>query len=171
MSCTILTGGITKGCLPNQGGVQKVYITDFENVLSVTESNGTVSAITLASATSYYGFEFNRDTAEMQDNVTINIQNGTNYQAQMVTLIIPRREVAKRNVLKLLLNKTLSIIVEDFNGLYWLMGRTNGMLLSELPSSSGKAAGDLNGYTLTLTGQEPEQAPEVTSGIIAGLIA
>jgi hypothetical protein len=38
-------------------------------------------------------------------------------------------------------------------------------------SGSGTAQGDRNGYTLNFSGGEKELAPEVASGIIAGLTA
>ncbi len=170
MSCTLLTGGILKDCANNLGGVKKIYITDFVNVLSVTETTGTLTAITMASGTVFYEFEFNKNTSTFGEVATVSLENGSLFYDQTVTLKIPRREVAKRNVLKLLMQKDLAVIVQDENGLYWYIGETNGANVTELPSESGTAKGDFNGYTITMKGQEPEQAPEVDSAIIAGLL-
>ena len=45
------------------------------------------------------------------------------------------------------------------------LGRANGLDVS-VATSTGTALGDLNGYTLTITGLEPEMAPSVDSSII-----
>ncbi len=170
MSCVLLTGGIAKDCDNNLGGVKKIYITDFVNVLTVTETTGTLTAITMASGTVFYDFEFNKNTSTFGEVATVSLENGSLFYDQTVTLKIPRREVSKRNTLKLLMQKDLAVIVLDSNDLYWYVGRTNGANVTELPSESGTAKGDFNGYTITIKGQEPEQAPEVDSTIIAGLL-
>ena len=71
---------------------------------------------------------------------------------------------AKRNeILLVARNRNLKVIFEDNNGKYWLMGLTRGAVVSAGTSVTGTAVGDLNGYTLTLTAQEPEMAYEVQS--------
>ena len=66
--------------------------------------------------------------------------------------------------------KRLSIIVKDQNGLNWVLGMTNGMDLTTNEGGSGTAKADLNGYTLTFTGEEPEMASTVSDAILATLI-
>lgn len=176
MACncsTLLTGGIAKGCENNTGGIQKIYIADACSVESITAANGEISDITMVTdspAPLFYEFSFNRNTSEFTENATVNVENGSLYYAQTVTLVIPRREVAKRNVLALLMNKDMAVIVKDQNGLYWYMGEVNGMLVTELPSGTGKAKGDLNGYTITLTGEEPAQAQQVEEAAVLAVI-
>jgi hypothetical protein len=76
-----------------------------------------------------------------------------------------------RNEILLLAKNNLMAVVEDANGKYWLLGKSNGLDLTGGNSGSGTAQGDRNGYTLTFSGGEKELAPEVNSGIIAGLTA
>ncbi len=171
MSCTLLTGGVTIACSPNIGGIKKAYITDFVNVEDgFTESNGVVSAVSIDSGENYYEFEFNKNTSFYTESEANSIENGTNFKTQVVTLVIPRREVAKRNVIRLLAQKRLSIIVKDQNGLNWVLGMTNGMDLTTNEGGSGTSKADLNGYTLTFTGEEPEMASTVSDAILATLI-
>ncbi len=47
---------------------------------------------------------------------------------------------------------------------------TNGMDLTTNEGGSGTAKADLNGYTLTFTGEEPEMASTVSDAILATLI-
>ena len=169
-SCNLLTAGIPKGCDNNIGGIQKLYIIDHDSVLSKTEVSGEITAISLASGTQFYEFAFNKNTSNFTDNATISQENQSLFYAQTVTLKIPRREVSKRNTLALLMQKDLDVIVLDQNGLYWYLGSQNGLRVSELPSESGTAKGDFNGYTITMVGEEPVQAYEVDSAIVPALI-
>jgi hypothetical protein len=171
MSCVSFTGGISLNCENNIGSLTKVYLTDFDNVDGVTESGGTVSVITMASASYYYEFEFNRNSATLAEDLTKSVEAGSAFFTQTVTMTIPKRDVAKRNTLALLTQRDLSVIVKDGNGLYWLVGRTDGAYLSEQTSTSGTAKADGSNYVLTLIAEELEQAPAVDSGIIAGLLA
>ena len=52
----------------------------------------------------------------------------------------------------------LSAIVKDQRGEYWLLGFQNGIRVSAGAMNTGKAFGDLNGVTITLTGKEPVPA-------------
>lgn len=170
MACTLLTSGICRDCDNNAGGVTKLYITDLENVTSVTATSGTISAIGLASGTTFYEFAFNKNTSTFSEKTTISIENGSTFYEQTISLVIPRREVSKRNVLALMVQKPLAVIVKDANGLYWLVGEVEGAYVTEVASDSGKAKGDLNGYTITMIASEASAAQEVNNSIIAGLI-
>ena len=77
-----------------------------------------------------------------------------------------------RNQVKVLAqNPDVKIIVETNNGSqdgigrYWLLGEENGMQLLSGTGATGTAFGDLNGYTLTFTGQEPVPASEITGSL------
>jgi len=175
MACIseLLTGGISLGCENNSGGIRKIYITDYVNITGTTQdADEVITAIDLAGVTVYYDFEFNRNTSSYQETSTISLENGTTFYTQLITLVIPRREFAKRNKIKLLAagQKTLSVIVEDSNGLYWYFGEEQGCIMTALDGGSGVAKTDLNGYTITFTAEEPDQAKEVDSTIIAGLL-
>lgn len=171
--CTILTGGIDKGCLGNQGGIRKIYITDFCNVTSITLASPSqeISAITMAASTLFYEFAFNKNTSTWTEVLTGDQANGSQVYTQTVTLKLARREKTKRDTLALLAGfKELAIIVQDNNGLYWLLGENNGVVLTESNSENGTAATDFNGYTLTLIGEEPVAANEVMAAAVAAVI-
>jgi hypothetical protein len=166
MACDLLTAGLPKDCENNLGGLQKFWLTDKESVLSVTEANGEVSAIALASGAVFYDMTFNRNTSSFTEADTPNIENGSDFWLQTITYIHSRRSKEKRSVIALMLRKELMGIGLDQNGKYWLFGRQNGLLVTEITGGSGTLKGDLNGYTFTMVGEEPEQAPEIASSII-----
>jgi hypothetical protein len=170
MSCVSFSGGISLNCELNIGSVTKLYLTDFDNVVSVTETGGTVSAITMASASYFYEFEFNRNSASLQEDLTKSVEAGSAFFTQTVTVTIPRRDVQKRNTLALLTTRDLAVIVKDGNGFYWLIGRTNGAYLSEQTSTSGTTKADGSNYVLTLIAEELNQAPAVADAVIPTIL-
>lgn len=171
MACVSFSGGISLNCENNIGGLTKVYLTDFDNIVTLTESGGTVSSITMASASYFYEFEFNRNSATYTEDLVKDVAVGSALFTQTLTLTIPRRDVQKRNVLSLLTQRDLAVIIKDSNGFYWYPGRTEGMYLSESTSTSGTAKADGSNYVITLTAEELERAPGVASGIVPALLA
>lgn len=171
--CDLLNGGIGKSCDNNTGGVTNIYIADLPLVSGYTESNGSISAITMSGASKFYEFEFNRNTSSYEENITIDLANGTTFFAQKVNLVLSRREKTKREAIKKLTagQKELFIIVKDSNSLYWAFGIDQGCIVTELTGGSGVNKGDANSYVISFTAEEANPAPEVASGIIAALIA
>jgi hypothetical protein len=171
MACVSFSGGIPKECESNIGGLTKLYLTDFDNIVSYTQSGGTVSSITMASASFFYEFEFNRNSATFTEDLVKSVEAGSALFEQTITVTIPRRDVAKRNTLALLTQRDLAVIIKDSNGLYWYPGAVEGVYLSESTSTSGTAKVDGSNYVLTLKGFELDRAPGVNSGIVAALVA
>jgi len=170
MACVTFSGGIAKDCANNIGGLTKVYLTDFDNIVGYTQSGGTVSSITMASASYFYEFEFNRNSATFTEDLVKSVEAGSALFEQTLTLTIPRRDVSKRNTLSLLTQRDLAVIIKDSNGLFWYPGQVEGMYLSESTSTSGTAKADANNYSITFTSEEADNAPEVSSSIIAALL-
>lgn len=171
MACVSFSGGIAKDCANNIGGLTKVYLTDFDNITSYTQSGGTVSAIIMASASNFYQFEFNRNSATFTEDLVKSVEAGSALFEGTLTLTIPRRDVAKRNVLSLLTQRDLAAVICDSNGLYWYLGAEEGMYLSESTSTSGTAKADGSNYVLTLKSFEQERAYGTTAGVINPLVA
>lgn len=171
MACVSFSGGISKDCENNLGSLVKLYLTDFDNIVNYTESGGTVSAITMASASYFYEFEFNRNSATYTEDLVKSVESGSALFEQTITVTIPRRDVVKRNTLSLLTQRDLAVIIKDGNGIYWYPGEVEGVYLSESTSTSGTAKADGSNYTLTLKGFEAERAPAVDPTIIAALLA
>jgi hypothetical protein len=171
MACVNFSGGIAKDCANNIGGLTKVYLTDFDNITSFTQSGGTVSSIIMASASFFYEFEFNRNSATFTEDLVKSVEAGSALFEQTLTLTIPRRDVSKRNTLGLLTQRDLAVIIKDSNGLFWYPGEIEGMYLSESTSTSGTAKADGSNYVLTLKGFEQDRCSGVTAGIVAALVA
>ena len=55
------------------------------------------------------------------------------------------------------------------DGVYRMYGQDNGLYLASTESTSGTAAGDRNGYNITLTGIEKDDFLQVSASVGAAL--
>lgn len=166
MACN-LTQGFPIDCKNNVGGVKAVYIANKENIASITETAGVITALTMDAGTDFYKYDQIKETSNFAEAITTNVQNGTVFYAQTIEVVLNKLQTNTRNEILLLSQATTCVIVEDNNGKYWLLGKVNGLDVTGGGSATGTAFGDRNGYTLTFTGSEPELAVEVSSATMA----
>jgi len=166
MSC-LIQYGLPLDCIDSIAGIKgSIYIGADVDFGTLTESStaGSVSLITAASGDSgeMYEFVVAKNTASFTETFNISNENGTAFFDQALSLNIQKMEANKRNALLLVArNRNLKFIFEDNNGKYWLGGLTRGAVVSAGTSVTGTAPGDLQGYTLTLSAQEPAMAYQI----------
>jgi hypothetical protein len=173
MACDI-TSGFTLGCRDNVGGITNLYILS-GSVTNVTDvSEGLISGITGSGA--FYKFELFRQTSDFAEAITATPENGTVFYEQTLNAVFFKLQSSTRNQVKVLAqNPDLKVIVETNNGSvdgvgrYWLLGEDRGMQLLSGTGATGTGFGDLNGYNLTFTGQEPNPASEI-QGVLASAL-
>lgn len=168
MSCA-LTQGYTLSCKDSVGGIKAVWFIEWNNVASVTEASGIVSAITKSAGKVFYKYQLVKNTGSLTETITASVENGTVFYAQELSIVLNKLQANTRNEILLLAKNNLMAVVEDANSKYWLLGKLHGIDITGGSAATGTAQGDRSGYTLTFTGGEPALAPEVSSGIIAGL--
>lgn len=167
-SC-VLTSDYSFGCDKGSGGIKDAYIIELNNVVSVTESSGTLTAITKVTGKVFRKYQLVIDTASADENMVGNLVNGTLFYEQKVTIVINKQNVAVRNEILLLARNHLILVIKDNNDTYRYFGRQNGLSLETGAATSGLAWGDRNGYTLTFAGKENELATFVLDAVIATL--
>jgi hypothetical protein len=173
MSCDI-TSGFTLGCRDNTGGIKNLYILS-GSITSVTDaSEGLISSI--SGSGEFFQYELFRQTSDFSEAINATPENGTVFYEQTVNAVFFKLQSSTRNQIRVLAkNPDLKIIVETNNGSedgigkYWLLGEENGVQLLSGTGATGTAFGDLNGYSLTFTGQEPEPASELSGSLTAVL--
>jgi hypothetical protein len=173
MSCDI-TSGFTLGCRDNTGGIKNLYILS-GSITSVTDaSEGLISGIT--GSGEFFQYELFRQTSDFSEAISATPENGTVFYEQSVNAVFFKLQSSTRNQVRVLAkNPDLKIIVETNNGSedgigkYWLLGEQNGVQLLSGTGATGTAFGDLNGYSLTFTGQEPEPASEISGSLADAL--
>jgi hypothetical protein len=169
MSCNLVQG-ITFGCRDNAGGVGKVWITDYDNIASVTKDSG--DTITEISGTGvFYEFQLIRATSEVTETINASLENGTVFFTQEITMFFAKLEQYKRNIIKAMAQSfRLAIVFQDNNGSLFLIGEEYGAFVSAGSAVTGLALGDRQGYNLTL--QALEQSPmNELSGDLASVLS
>jgi len=171
MSCN-LTSGIQLGCRDNVGGLKTVWITDFCNIDSITQSTGdTITQI--SGSGEFYCFELIRTSSQHTETVNASLEAGTVFYQGETVLYFSKLEQAKRNILKTLAqSQRLAVVAEDNNGSYFYLGQTYGAFVSAGTNVTGKALGDANGYNITLQYLEPNPMNELSgelSSVVAGI--
>lgn len=156
-------------CKDSLGGIKTLWLINHANVTALTEASGIVSAITKAAGKVFYKYELVKNTGALTETITASVENGTVFYAQELSIVLNKLQANTRNEILLLAQSTLMAVVQDANDKYWLLGRVQGVDVTGGTAATGTAQGDRNGYALTFTGSEKQLAPEVNSGIIAGL--
>jgi hypothetical protein len=169
MANCALTQDYSFGCDVGSGGIIDLWLIEFGSISSLTESSGTITAITKASGKIFRHYQQVIETGQWTEDITGNIQNGTVFYDQKGLININKQQVSIRNEILLLAVNSLVAIVQDQNFTYRLFGRINGLRLLSGSADSGKALGDRNGYQLNLSGKEPQLAPFVQASVIATL--
>lgn len=174
MACetNLITSGMDLTCINNVGGIKNIYITDAVNVEGVTEASKVVSAITMTVGTQFWQFVPTRNGAGMEETSTPNLDTGSTFYTQTLTMNIPYRDATRSITVEELMEgqKDLSIIIQDQNGIYWLLGKEEFNKVTELGGGTGTAKDELNGYAITTVAEEASLAPTVDAAIIPALL-
>jgi len=164
-----LTQGYVNDCTPGQGGANTIHFIEKDAIETITVVAGVVTAITKATGKRFWKYVPTRGSAYGKSTVTSSVENGSLFYAQEIGMALNRRQTNTRNELHNLAINTVLAVVTDSNGRSELYGYQNGLNVSGGEGGTGQAAGDRNGYTVTLTGEEPEDALEVNSTVFADL--
>lgn len=168
MPCA-LTQDYFFACDVGNGGVKDVYLIELENIASLTESSGTLTAITKVTGKFFRKYQLVQETANFDESIVGNLANGTLFYDQKGVIIINRQQVAVRNEILLLAKNRLVIVTVDNLGNNKLYGRLNGLRLMSGTIATGTTWADRNGYVLNFDGKEKEAAPFVLDTVVAAL--
>ncbi len=167
MAC-IMTSGRKLACKDAVGGIQKVFFADYGTLGTATISGGIVTAF---SGTNYTLYQYDVKSASgLEQTITSSNDNGTTFFAQSLTLVLTKLDAATQAQLALVIATRPHVFVQDNNGNYLAVGMTRGCDINGT-ISTGVALGDLNGYNLTITSDEPLMSQFVASNQIIGKIA
>lgn len=167
MACA-LTQGFVLDCKESVGGIKSVRFVEFDNVASIAYAAG-VATLTMVASKKFWKYAQVRETSSFTETITANVQNGTIFYSQELTVILNKLAAATRNEILLLAKNRLMAIVEDMNGSYWLLGAKNGLDITGGNSATGTASGDRNGYTLTFVAQEADPMWSISGAVINSL--
>jgi len=169
MSCNI-TKGFELGCRDNTGGIKRAYILSGA-ITEVTVADVATAPFLSSGITGsgeFFAYDQVRQTANYGETINSSIENGTIFYEQSLTLQFHKYQDSLQDIINTLgQSADAKLIVETNNGAsdndakFFLLGEFNGLTLSAGSGQTGTSFGDLNGYSLTFTGQEPEPAKEL----------
>ena len=170
MPCTQTLSGLAKDCSANMGGIVEVMIANFDDVSTVTVSDGMISAITMPGAAKFKKYGFAKNTGSLTSTYTMDVASGVKYVTSDLLLQFNRMQTAARVEITALALGDLAVIVKDANGKYWYLGKDEPVNASAGDGQTGTARADANRYTITLQDESLEMPFEVDPTIIAALV-
>ena len=172
MACLITIAGITLDCESSLGGIKQVWITQYDNVKSVTVDDETnqISAITLEADARWYNYQFRKGTGSLTSTLNVDETAGTNYVSNELALVFTKMETKKRIEIAALSIGQLVVVVEDSNGKYWFLGKDDYVSASAGTGVTGTAKGDQNAYTLTLATDSESYPYELSAEAIQSVV-
>jgi hypothetical protein len=167
MPCIIATGRALP-CKEVVGGIQKVFIANQGTVGKATITAGVITAFAAPGTFDLYQFDV-KSASGLEQTITTSTDNGTTFFTQTLTLVLTKLDPLTNALLDTLIKTRPTIFVLDNNGNYLSVGLTRGCEVNGT-ISGGVALGDMNGYSLTITADEPMMSQFVTAGLITGNI-
>lgn len=150
MACSI-SSGRSLPCKSAVGGLKAIYFSNYDtDIADLSPSSGT---ITLAGTETFYKFEI-KGNSSLETTINSSRENGTTFYEATLSATFTFLDVATQEEIKLLAHGRPQIVVEDYNGNAFLVGKDNGAEVTGGTIATGAAMGDLSGFTLTLVAQE-----------------
>ena len=158
----VLTSGRARGCKDAIGGLKAIFVFNFvEDSFTVTGGQATaISANVVDDAV--YKYDLIGTGNSYVETFTASTENGTTVYEQVLTVQLPKQDLATTNQLHLLVKSRAVVVVLDRAGNYRVMGISDGTN-GNGSLESGAAKADFNGYNLTLTATEKDPSPFLDS--------
>ena len=152
MAC-IITKGRATNCKDVVGGINRVWLTDFGGLGTIT--TGSNDEVTDASGTAtLFQYDLKNSGNTMETTANVSRDNGTAFFSTVLSLALPKLTKEDNKELKLIAYGRPHIIVEDRNGNFFLLGKEHGCELTSAAIQSGGAMGDASQYTMEFTCEE-----------------
>ena len=153
MACDLSLGRI-EPCKDSVGGLNAIYFVNFGDLGAITYDVTNTDVIdAIADTPNAYKYDI-KGTSTFTQNIQSDRATGTTAFEQVLEITLKKLSVADHKELKLLAYGRPHVIVEDYNGNYFLAGLEHGCDVTGGTIVTGGAMNELSGYTLTLTGME-----------------
>lgn len=172
MACP-LTSGFDFECDDSIGGIKlgSIKISQWENIDAYTVVGGEVTVLTQVALSNFYEYKIKKEIADAVSTETHDDQMGTTFIETVMNFTLNKLTKEKNVEMKLLAGKPVVVLYQDMNDTWHIMGLTTGAekMGGTNQSATGKASGDLNGYTLGFTSKEKDYPYTVDATVVAGL--
>jgi len=165
MACE-LTAGHSIDCRDYVGGIKAVYLSNFDNITSYAETAGTMTAITQVALSNFFLYNLEKENGSFLEKQEGNLETGSNMYSGELSFTVKKLSAALVQELKLVALSRLWIIIKDNNDNYFSFGAEFGADMLSSEAGTGKAFGDLNGFTLNFTSKEKNPMVLIPQAVI-----
>ena len=153
MACSV-TNGRKIPCKSSVGGIRNIFFAPYSDVTAALQPDGT-GLVTLNDSEEFFKYEV-KGNSSLETAITSSRENGTTFFETTLNATFTYLDIATQEQIKLLSRGRPQIVIEDYNGNAFLIGKDNGADVNGGTIVTGAAMGDLSGFTLTLVAQENE---------------
>ncbi len=151
MSCAFTYSGIASECLDNIGGIKAVYIGNHADIIITPSETGAATVELATGGNALKRYNMRRLVSSMTSTYNVDQAAGTSYFQTDLTLVFNKMSATKWVEIKAVSKGELAVIVEDSNGVFYVLGTDYPVSASAGTSQTGTALADQNGYNITLT--------------------
>lgn len=156
MAC-LLTHGRAEVCKEFVGGIKSIYFINYGAMGAITY-NATADLEdeidNIAGVTTLFKYDL-KGANSFEQTITSSRENGTTFVEQTLTFTIKGLDATTTKQMKLLAWLRPHVVIKTNANNFFIAGLNHGMDVTTGLVSNGTSMGDLNGYTMTLVGQEP----------------
>ena len=147
-------------CKAAFGGIKNVYFMQFGNIKSLILDPETCEGTIQYSdeEIEWYKYEV-KGASSLDSTITSSRDAGTTFYQQTLNVTLTYLDACTQQEIQKIAQARPNILVEDYYGNFFLMGRENGCELTSGQIQTGTAPGDLSGFTIVMEAME-ELAPD-----------
>lgn len=166
MACPI-TAGRLLGCKAGRGGIKNIFFANYDNYEIVVTGQEVTS---LGSLAEVFQYEVKATVNTLTETGTGSDDAGNFVNMQSLAVTLPRMSADLQAQVRLICAGRPIVFVEDYNGNILVVGLKAGTS-SNCVKQTGGAAADMNGFQLTVTGEESDLSPFLTDAMQTALKA
>lgn len=157
------------------GGLSKMYAIRFEDLVKIdgdnvyTISDGWVNAIGVDQV-KFMEVGLLKDSSKLEETLKRNIQNGTKYIEQKVSIALADLSIPNRGWVENAVGQRITIILKDTNGNYQLVGEEGYLEITDTTGGIGTTMAEFKGYNLVFTGTASTYSYRIDPAIIPDLL-
>ncbi len=162
MACSLTLTGRGVGCKDALGGIKRIYVTEWnpdEFNWDDIAATGIVDGLTSVSTVTFKTYDMTRGSGSLTQTITSDLVAGTVFFDQVCSVTFNKAAAIDIIEIQNLVKGRVSVLVQDNNDNWFIMGLKNGVEVSGGTAQTGTAAGDQNGFTLEFSAQEVSPAP------------
>tara|TARA_R100000541_G_scaffold5208_2_gene12668 strand:- start:2607 stop:3146 length:540 start_codon:yes stop_codon:yes gene_type:complete len=168
MACLALSTGRALACKNVMGGIKAVYFADYGTLGDLTITDGEITAF--GGTPAFFEYDV-KGSSGLEQTINASRENGTVFYEQTLTLVLTKLDLLTQNELIKVIDARPYAVIEDYNNNYLLIGADNGADCNGGSITTGVAAGDLTGFSITMAGQEKLPAFFVTPSVLQGAVS